>query len=157
MKKLTMGMVLSLLIGWVAFPSILFSGLIEPTRTLETATADVGMLNVYSEPPGLEVRLDGKPIGKTPIVSTELSSGAHVLRIEGTETKFFLGPREAISLSWFKGSFIRIPEKTKATDEPTAESKQKETMTRQRESAGGKEAVSNDPYYWPLNPRGPIQ
>jgi hypothetical protein len=157
MKKLTIGMVLSLLIGWVTFPSILYSGLIEPTRTLETATDDLGMLNVYSEPPGLAVRLDGKAIGKTPIVSVELSSGAHVLHIQGTESKFFLGPREAISLSWFKGSFIRIPEKAKTADEPTAESKQKGTMLRQRENAGSKEGISNDPFYWPLNPRGPIQ
>lgn len=150
-------MVASLLIGWAAFPSTSYSGLIEPTRTLETATSDLGVLNVYSEPPGLEVRLDGKPIGKTPILSAELSSGAHVLRIEGTETKFFLGQRETIALSWFKGSFIRIPEKTKATEEPTAESKQKGTMLRQSENAGSKEGISNDPFYWPLNPRGPIQ
>ena len=157
MQKLTISTIGFLLIWYLSCPGILHSGLIEPTRTLETAPDDLGILSVFSEPPALEIWLDGKVIGKTPLVSVELSSGAHVLRIEGSEAKIFISPRKATSLSWFKGSFIQIPEKAKAAGEPMTESKKKEPKPRQTESTGGKESTRNDPFYWPLNPRGPIQ
>jgi hypothetical protein len=156
MQKPTVIAIGFLLMGYLSCPGILHSGLIEPTRTLETAQDDLGMLNVFSEPPALEIWLDGKVIGKTPLVSVELSSGTHVLRIEGSEAKILISPRKATSLSWFKGSFIQIPEKAKAAGELTTESKKKETKPRQTESAAGKESTPNDPFYWPLNPRGPI-
>ena len=157
MKKLTIGMGISLLIFWLNSPGILHSELIAPTRSLETASDDLGILNIFSEPPALEIWLDGKVIGKTPLVSVELSSGTHVLRIEGSEAEIFISPRKATSLSWFKGSFIQIPEKAKAAGEPMTESKKKEPKPRQTESTGDKESTPNDPFYWPLNPRGPIQ
>ena len=156
MQKLTMSIIVSLLIGHLFCPGNVHSGLIEPTRTLQTAPDDLGLLNIFSEPPALEIWLDGKVIGSTPLVSVELSSGTHVLRIEGSEAKVFISARKTTSLSWFKGSFIEIPEKTKSTGEPTAASKKKEITPSQTGSAAGKESTPNDPFYWPLNPRGPI-
>ena len=157
MQKLTTLMLVSLLMGYLPTPGVLYAGLIEPTRTLESAPDDLGTLNVFSEPPALEIRLDGKVIGKTPLVSLELSSGMHALSIAGSETKIFISARKATSLSWFKGFFIEIPEKTKAAGETTTESTKKGAKPSQPESAAGKATAPNDPYYWPFNPRGPIQ
>jgi hypothetical protein len=157
MQKLTIVIVVSLLMGYLPSPGSLYAGLIEPTRTLDTALDDLGILNVFSEPPALDIRLDGKVIGKTPLVSVELPAGMHVLRIGGSEAKIFINARKATSLSWFKGSFIEIPEKTRAAGEPTTESKKKEVKPSQPEITPGKAIAPNDPFYWPLNPRGPIQ
>lgn len=155
-QKLTVSMIVSLLIGFLVFSGNVHSGLIEPTRTLQTAPDDLGKLNVFSEPPALEIWLDGKVVGKTPLIAVELSSGTHLLRIEGSEAKVLISARKATSLSWFKGSFIKIPERAKSTGEPTAESKKKEITPSQTGSAAGKESAPNDSFYWPLNPRGPI-
>jgi hypothetical protein len=157
MNKLTIGLIVSLLINWLISPIILHAELIEPTRTLEAAADNPGVLNVYSEPRGLELRLDGKAIGKTPLVSYELSPGTHVLRVEGSEANFSIDSNQTISLSWFKGTFIQIPEKPKAAAELSTQIKKKEAKPREAESAGGKEGAPSDPFYWPLNPRGPIQ
>jgi hypothetical protein len=156
-QKLTVSMIVSLLIGFLVFSGNVHSGLIEPTRTLQTAPDDLGKLNVFSEPPAMEIIMDDNVIGKTPLISFEISSGMHTLRIGGSEAKIFVGAGHATSLSWFKGSFIAIPEKTKAAGEPTAESRKKEAKPSQPESAAGRATAPNDPFYWPLNPRGPIQ
>jgi PEGA domain len=155
-QKLTVSMIVSLLISFLVYSGNVHSGLIEPTRTLQTASDDLGTLNVFSEPPNLEIWLDGKVVGKTPLTAVELSSGTHVLRIEGSEAKIFISARKATSLSWFKGSFIEILEKTKSAGEPTTVSKKKEITPSQTGNAAGKESAPNDPFYWPLNPRGPI-
>jgi hypothetical protein len=155
MKKLFIS-IIAILMCWLTSPGILHSELIAPTRTLESAKDDLGILNVFSEPPALEISLDGKVIGKTPLLSLELSSGTHVLRIDGSEAKIFISARKATSLSWFKGSFIQIPEKTKTAGEPVPESKRKETKPGQTEGSAGKESIPTNPIYWPLNPRGPI-
>lgn len=157
MKKLTLIIFISSFLCCLISPGILHSGLIAPTRTLKTAPDDLGILNVFSEPPALEIWLDGKVIGKTPLISIEISSGTHVLRIGGSETKIFISPQKPASLSWFKGSFITIPEKSKAVEEPTIAPKKKETRPRQTDRVDGKESTPSDPIYWPLNPRGPIQ
>ena len=55
--------------------------LIAPTRTLEGRVQFPGRLSVVSEPPELEVFLDGSSIGKTPIWLKEVKVGSHALRI----------------------------------------------------------------------------
>jgi hypothetical protein len=157
MQKLTMLILVSLLIGGLPFPGDLYAGLIEPTRALEPAPDDLGTLNVFSEPPALEIILDDNVIGKTPLISHELSTGMHTLSIGGSEAKIFINARKATSLSWFKGSFIEIPEKAKQADEPGKVIRKNEAKPIQPESAAGRATAPNDPFYWPLNPRGPIQ
>jgi hypothetical protein len=61
--------------------------LIEPSRTLEGQQKPMGRLSVFSEPPELDVLLDGVGIGKTPVISKEVTSGVHMLRVKDTEKK----------------------------------------------------------------------
>jgi hypothetical protein len=59
-----------------------FAELIEPSRTLEGQQKTMGRLSVFSEPPALNVLLDGVKIGKTPVLSKEVTSGVHILRVK---------------------------------------------------------------------------
>jgi hypothetical protein len=87
--------------------------LIEPTRSLKDAEDLPGRLTVLSEPPGLEVALDGTIIGKTPFWMEEVKPGAHSLRIKGKETEIYVNPGKTLKISLFKGSFIIVPEQEK--------------------------------------------
>jgi hypothetical protein len=62
-----------------------FSELLEPSRTLEGQHKPMGRLSVFSEPPELDVLLDGVEIGKMPVISKEVTSGIHILRVKDTE------------------------------------------------------------------------
>jgi hypothetical protein len=61
--------------------------LIEPSRTLQDKQKPMGRLSVFSEPPELDVFLDGNKIGKTPLISNAVMPGTRVLRIKDTEKK----------------------------------------------------------------------
>ena len=95
--------------------------LIEPTRSLQDAAEEKGLLKVLSEPPGIEVHVDGRLIGETPIFSARLPAGAHVLRIQDAEIDICLAPGKATTISWFKGRFIAIPEMPKSPPEMAKE------------------------------------
>ena len=56
------------------------SELIKPTRALDSTGEKLGKLSVFSEPPGLEVTLEGTIIGKTPIFLDEVKPGSHRLQ-----------------------------------------------------------------------------
>ena len=137
------------------WPGSPFAQLIEPTRTLRDGGGEAGTLNVYSEPPGLEVRLDGDPIGKTPVQSHRLAAGAHVLRIRETDREVQVAPGKSLTISWFKGSFINVPEKPQAEPlpAPTAEPK---PQPQPQQPPPQPQPAANDPFYWPLNSKGPI-
>ncbi|MFH1931557.1 MAG: PEGA domain-containing protein [Pseudomonadota bacterium] len=62
-----------------------FAELIEPSRALEGQEKPMGRLSVFSEPPELDVLLDSVEIGKTPIISEEVTSGVHILRVKDIE------------------------------------------------------------------------
>jgi hypothetical protein len=130
--------------------------LIEPTRTLEQPTEGSGLLNVLSEPPGMEVQVGGRVIGKTPIFSARLPAGVHVVRIQDAETDVHILAGEATSISWFKGSFIEIPRKPETDREVPGESAAPAPASRPDEKPDARKEIPKDPYYWPLNPRGPI-
>ena len=71
-KLLFLGIFLSLLFVVV---TVAESGeLIKPTRTLQSSEKIPGRLSVFSEPPGLDVFLDQSNIGKTPILSMEVTT-----------------------------------------------------------------------------------
>jgi hypothetical protein len=140
----------------VLLPAGLHAQLIEPTRTLEQPTEGSGLLNVLSEPPGMEVQVGGRVIGKTPIFSARLPSGVHVVRIQDEETDVHILAGEATSISWFKGSFIEIPRKPEADREVPGEPAAPAPASRPDEKPGARKGIPKDPYYWPLNPRGPI-
>jgi len=147
---------LALIIGCSIFSASLHAQLIEPTRSLEGASDGTAFLNVVSEPPDLEVQLDGKVIGRTPVFSVSFPPGAHVLRIRDSETDVRLETGKTISISWFKGSFIKIPEPAAPSAEIVKEPQTPLPKPKPDEGQDAPQGAAKDPYYWPLNPRGPI-
>ena len=138
------------------FTGTLHAQLIEPTRSLQDASGGAGILNVLSEPPGIEVQVDGRVIGKTPIFLARFTPGVHVLRIKDSETDIHLAAGKTTAISWFKGSFIEIPETVKPPAEIAKEPQSPPAKPKPDEGPGAQQGTSNDPFYWPLNPRGPI-
>ena len=130
--------------------------LIEPTRSLEGTPDGTGLLNVLSEPPGMDVQLDGSVIGKTPIFSARLPTGVHVLRIGDSETEIRIAAGKTFAISWFKGAFIEIPETAKPPAEAAQAPPKPAAAPRPEERPAAQPGAANDPFYWPLNPRGPI-
>jgi hypothetical protein len=123
-----------------------FAELIEPSRTLEGQQKPMGRLSVFSEPPALNVLLDGVNIGKTPVISKEVTSGVHILQVKDTEKEITILSGESIQLSLFKDSLIEIPEK-----------KAEAPIQPKLEEDSNKDKKQYDPFYWPLKPSGPIK
>ncbi len=137
-----------------------FAELIEPSRTLEGQQKPMGRLSVFSEPPELDVLLDSVEIGKTPVISKEVTSGVHILRVKDTEKEITILSGKSLQLSLFKDSLIEIPEKkAKAPTQPKLE--QKMDSEEKKPDEPNKKKTKNgpkyDPPYWPLNPTGPIR
>lgn len=105
------------------------SDLIEPTRTLQAAPAATGDLAILSEPPGLDVALDGTLIGKTPVFLDNVKSGAHTLRVKNSETAIHLEPGATLQVSLFKGEFIITALAEKETAGPQALEEQRAGQT----------------------------
>ncbi|MGB5745966.1 MAG: PEGA domain-containing protein [Desulfobacterales bacterium] len=83
--------------------------MIRPTRALDSTGEKLGKLSVFSEPPGLEVALEGTLIGKTPIFVDEVKPGSHRLRIKNSETDITIEPGKTLQISLYKDKFILIP------------------------------------------------
>ena len=105
--------------------------LIEPTRTLQGTSKTPGTLTILSEPPDLEVSLDGSHIGKTPIFLKRLEPGIHRLRIQESETDVYVEPDETVQISLFKGEFIILPA---AKKEPVKRQRPKEKKVNEARS-----------------------
>ena len=136
-----------------------FSGateLIEPTRTMQDKPKPLGRLSVFSEPPEIEVFLDGLKIGKTPLISNPVTPGAHMLRIKDTEKKIMILPGKTLQLSLYKDSLIEIPEK-KVEVAPKTEIEEKALTEEKQTEDTDKKKKEDNPFYWPLNPSGPIR
>jgi PEGA domain len=141
-------------------PLSVFAELIEPSRTMDGQQKPMGRLSVFSEPPELDVYLDDTKIGKTPVISKEVTPGVHILRIKDTEKEITILSGKSLQLSLFKDSLIKIPEKkAKAPAQPKLE--QKMASEEKKPDEPTKEKTKNepkyDPPYWPLNPTGPIR
>ncbi len=95
--------------------------LIAPTRSLEGPRKLPATLNVTSDPPGLEVLLDGSEIGRTPMWQKAVSPGAHKLQIGDTPAEVSVRPGETKALSLFQGSLIEIPKKSEAVSPAATE------------------------------------
>lgn len=131
------------------------SGLIEPTRTLEGDRSKPAKLSIFSEPPGLEVMLDGKVVGKTPVHLEAVGPGVHDLKVGDSETAIITDSGDVRRLSFFKGEFIDMPvEEDKPLEEPTG------AQEKSAQKTGAEKAVDKteelEPGYFPLNPRGRI-
>ena len=133
-----------------------FAELIEPSRTLEGQQKPMGQLSVFSEPPELNVFLDGVEIGKTPVISKEVMPGVHRLQVKDTEKEIMILSGKSLQLSLFKDSLIKIPEKkAEAPAQPKLEEKMAAEEKRTEDS--NKDKKQYDPFYWPLKPSGPIK
>lgn len=82
--------------------------LIEPTRTLNKTPDGPGQLTVFSEPPGLVVKIDGTPVGQTPLRIQEVAPGAHRLQVRNSVTEINLKPGITYHISLFKNKFIQF-------------------------------------------------
>ena len=98
------------------------SELIKPTRALDSSGEKLGKLSVFSEPPGLEVTLEGRIIGKTPLFLDEVKPGSHRLRVKNFKTDITIEPGKTLQISLYKDKFVLIP----ATDKKPP--KQPETV-----------------------------
>ena len=85
------------------------SELIKPTRTLDSSGENPGKLSVFSEPPGLEVALEGEIIGKTPIFLDDMKPGSHRLQVKNSETDITIEPGKTLKISLYKDKFILVP------------------------------------------------
>jgi hypothetical protein len=141
---------LLLLINHLSFAS----DLIEPTRTLSSTGKSVGKLTVSSEPPRLDVKMDGTVIGETPVVLQEVEPGIHVIQVKASEIEIYVKPGKSVKLSWFKGAFIEIPMEVK--DGRKQQNGVKKEVPRKEKPEQSVKKIDLEPLYWPLNPRGPI-
>ena len=133
-----------------------FAELIEPSRTLEGQQKPMGRLSAFSEPPELHVLLDSVEIGKTPVISKEVTSGVHILRVKDTEKEITILPGKSLQLSLFKDSLIEIPEKkAEAPTQPKLEEKM--AIEEKKSDDSNKDKKKYDPFYWPMKPSGPIK
>ena len=111
MKRSTEFIVCSMFIcAFLVFPFYLAAAdRIAPTRTLKGEKGQMGKLAVFSEPPGLDVTLNGDGFGKTPISLDGLKSGTHRLRVKNSETDITIEPGKTLQISLYKDKFILIP------------------------------------------------
>jgi hypothetical protein len=132
----------------------LATDLIEPSRTLKSVDQRMGKLSISSDPPMLEVKMNGNAIGETPVVLQEVKPGFHVIQVKDSETEIYVGPGKAIQLSWFNGAFIAIPIETK--ESPAQPSSAKKEVPRKVTPEPTAKKIQLEPLYWPLDPKGQI-
>jgi hypothetical protein len=129
--------------------------LIEPTRALEGENQQPGRLSIFSEPPGLGVRLDGKAIGKTPLTIDSISPGTHLLWVGDKAATITIGPGEDRRLSFFKDALVELPVEEKATRE-TATVAEEQPVHVSDSQPSAEKGQKLEPGYFPLNPKGLI-
>jgi len=119
LKEICVSIVFALVLG--ATFTFAAEELIPPTRTLEGRVELPGSLTVVSEPPGLEVSLDGSSIGRTPVWLKEVKPGPHTVRIGQEKTEVHVQPGKKMALSFFKDSFIDITKEEGVVEAPVPE------------------------------------
>ena len=141
---------------FVAVTPAVSGELIKPTRTLQSSEITPGTLSVFSEPHGLDVFLDQSNIGKTPILTLEVTPGTHHLKVVDSEIEIDIIPGKSLRLSLFKGTFVEIKEKDKDTIQKPEEDIAEKKPSKPTEEKTGYQP-KYEPGYWPLNPDGPIK
>ena len=109
MKKLTKITIVFVFAFLLVYSPAWSSELIKPTRALDSSGEKLGKLSVFSEPPGLEVTLEGVIIGKTPIFLDEVKPGTHRLQVKNSETDITIEPGKLLQISLYKDQFILVP------------------------------------------------
>ena len=99
--------------------SALQAELIEPTRSLKATAEDPGNLTVFSEPPGLSIKLDGTFVGQTPMRINAVDPGTHQLQVGKSVTDIYIEPGQTFHISLFKNDFIQLQVAKKEALEPS--------------------------------------
>ena len=106
LKRIVFGVVFFAVFGFnLVVPQ---AELIEPSRSLKTASGGPGHLTVFSEPPGLDVKLDGASIGSAPIRVKALEPGIHRLQVGDSVTDIYIEPGQTFHISLFRNRFIKF-------------------------------------------------
>jgi hypothetical protein len=109
--------------------------LIEPTRTLQDAGERWGKLIVFSEPPEVDVFLDGSKVGQTPVWLERVKEGTHKLQIKDLEKEIYVKEGRTLKVGLFKGRFItRLEEEKKVGKQAAADKKEPATKVEAAES-----------------------
>ena len=122
---------LSVFFCCIALSAITFSfgaELIEPTRTLQEPGKSWGGLTVFSEPPQLEVYLDGERVGRTPLWLREVETGPHTLKIASAETSVHVEKGKRVKIGLFKGTLVTGSEQEKEKPRPQQQLKERDTI-----------------------------
>jgi len=133
-----------------------FAELIELSRMLEGQQKPMERLSVFSEPPELDVLLDSVNIGKTPVISKQVSPGTYVLRVKDTEKEITIVSGKSLQLSLYKDALIEIPEKKAEAPTPSGPKEQPKIPEKKPEDSN-KAKKQYDPFYWPMKPTGRFQ
>lgn len=116
-----------LLTGFVTIIFISFStpqaGLIEPTRSLKSSAEEPAQITVFSEPPGLSIKFDGKLVGQTPMRMKGVDPGTHQLNVGESATEIYLAPGQTFHISLFKNKFIQFEDAKKEAASPSGSGK----------------------------------
>jgi hypothetical protein len=131
---------------------------IEPTRTLRESVEEMGKLTVSSEPPGLNVILDGVSLGNTPVIKKEVKSGNHILHLEDAEKEVFILPGKSLLLTYYKGAFIEVLEREESPDKKLTTKDGIIVEETEAEKQPREKKIYKPPssIYWPENPTGTI-
>jgi hypothetical protein len=89
--------------------------LIEPTRKLGGIEKQWGGLTLFSEPPQMDVYMDGQKLGSTPLWLHRVEATQHVLQIGGVETSIQIKKGKTSRIGLFKGSLVKLPERDQRT------------------------------------------
>jgi hypothetical protein len=121
--------------------------LIEPTRTLRDAGEPSGKLIVFSEPPELDVFLDGSKVGQTPIWLERVKEGTHKLQVKNLEKEIYVKEARTLKVGLFKGRFITVLEAEKKAEKQVALEKKEPATTLEEEESPEKQK-ENDLSRW---------
>jgi hypothetical protein len=113
MKRIKPGVLAFIALTAVILGMEICSGdeLIEPTRELGGIEKEWGGLTLFSEPPQMDVYIDGKKLGRTPLWLHKVAATNHVLQIGGVETRIQIKKGKTSRIGLFKGSLVKLPER----------------------------------------------
>ena len=149
MKRiLNLGKVIALFFSILLSTLSVCSGgeLIEPTRTLQEAGKTWGGLTIFSEPPQLDVYLDGEKVGQTPLWLRKVETGLHRIKIGPAETSVRIEKDKKLKLGLLKGSFVISSEPAKETPKVSQPSEQQAVAPPQ--SQAGEDERTEDLTLW---------
>jgi hypothetical protein len=84
--------------------------LLEPTRNLGGPEKQWGGLTLFSEPPQMDVYMDGQKIGRTPLWLRQVEAKNHDLKIGEIETNVQVKKGKTVRIGLFKQSLVKFTE-----------------------------------------------